>query len=65
MHGPAGAGSSGEYLFLISHTDRPVGLDLGAKCLDLLTGTMMGPGAVLAPRDALVLARDASAGPGR
>jgi beta-galactosidase len=46
----------GDYLFLISHTDRAVELDLGAKRLDLLTGAMVGPTAVLAPRDALVLA---------
>jgi beta-galactosidase len=46
----------GEYEFLISHTDRAVELDLGAKRLDLLTGAMVGPLAVLAPRDALVLA---------
>jgi beta-galactosidase len=46
----------GDYLFLISHTDRAVELDLGAKRLDLLTGAMVGPAAVLAPRDALVLA---------
>jgi beta-galactosidase len=52
--------SRGEYQFLISHLDRPVELDLGAKRLDLLTGVMVGPHAVLAPRDALVL-RDAPA----
>ena len=52
--------SRGEYQFLISHLDRPVELDLGAKRLDLLTGVMVGPRAVLAPRDALVL-RDAPA----
>ena len=46
----------GDYLFLISHTDRAVELDLGAKRLDLLTGAMVGPTAVLAPREALVLA---------
>jgi beta-galactosidase len=45
----------GEYQFLISHLDRPVEIDLGAKRLDLLTGGMVGPRAVLAPRDALVL----------
>jgi hypothetical protein len=55
----------GDYLFLISHTDRAVELDLGAKRLDLLTGAMVGPAAVLAPRDALVLTPDASSGPGR
>ncbi len=46
----------GDYLFLISHLDRPVELDLGAKHFDLLTGAKAGPRAVLAPRDALVLA---------
>jgi beta-galactosidase len=45
----------GEFLFLISHLDRPVELDLGAKQLDLLTWAMVGPRTVLAPRDALVL----------
>ena len=49
----------GEFLFLISHLDRPVEIDLGAKHHDLLTWTMVGPQAVLAPRDALVLARGA------
>jgi beta-galactosidase len=57
--------SRGEYLFLISHTDRPVELDVGAKRLDLLTGAMVGPSAVLAPRDALVLTRDTPDGTGR
>jgi Beta-galactosidase trimerisation domain len=52
--------SRGEYQFLISHLDRAVELDLGVKRLDLLTGGMVGPRAVLAPRDALVL-RDARA----
>ena len=46
----------GGYLFLISHLDRPVEVDLGAKRLDLLTGTKVGPRTVLAPRDVLVLA---------
>jgi beta-galactosidase len=46
----------GDYLFLISHLDRPVEVELDAKRLDLLTGAMVGPHAVLAPRDALVLA---------
>ena len=45
----------GEYLFLISHLDRPVEVELGAKRLDLLTWAMVGPRAVLAPRDVLVL----------
>jgi beta-galactosidase len=48
----------GDYLFLISHLDRAVEIDLGDKRLDLLTSTMVGPRAVLAPRDALVLASD-------
>ena len=48
----------GDYLFLISHLDRPVEVDLGAKRLDLLTGAKVGPRAVLAQRDALVLAWD-------
>ena len=48
----------GDYLFLISHLDHPVELDLGAKRLDLITGARVGPRAVLAPRDALVLAWD-------
>ena len=34
----------GDYLFLISHLDRPVELDLGAKRLDLLTGPRSGRG---------------------
>jgi beta-galactosidase len=46
----------GGYLFLISHLDRPVELELEAKRLDLLTGAMVGPVTLLAPRDALVLA---------
>jgi beta-galactosidase len=53
----------GEYLFLINHLDHPVELELGAKRLDLLTSAMVGPGAVLAPRDVLVLA-DGAPGPG-
>jgi beta-galactosidase len=48
----------GDCLFLISHLDRPVEVDLGARRLDLLTGTKVGPLAVLSPRDALVLAGD-------
>jgi beta-galactosidase len=48
----------GDYLFLISHLDRPVELHLGARHLDLLTGAKVGPLTVLAQRDALVLARD-------
>jgi len=46
----------GDYVFLISHLDHAVELGLGAKRLDLLTGTEVGPRAVLAQRDALVLA---------
>jgi beta-galactosidase len=45
----------GGYLFLISHLDRPVEVDLGAKRFNLLTGAKVGPRAVLAQRDALVL----------
>ena len=45
----------GDYLFLISHLDRPVELDLGGKRLDLLTGARVGPRAVLPQRDVLVL----------
>jgi beta-galactosidase len=51
----------GEYLFLINHLDHPVELELGAKRFDLLTSAMVGPGAVLAPRDVLVLADGAPA----
>ena len=49
----------GEYLFLISHVDQPVEVDIGARCLDRLSSAVVGPRAVLAPRDVLVL------GPGR
>jgi beta-galactosidase len=48
----------GDYLFLISHLDRPVELDLGARRLDLLTGAEVGPRVVLAQRDVLALAWD-------
>ena len=48
----------GEYLFLISHLNQPAEVNLGARRLDLLTGATVGPRAVLAPRDALVLAWD-------
>jgi beta-galactosidase len=48
----------GDYLFLISHLDHPVEVDLGARHLDLLTGAKVGPLAVLPQRDALVLAWD-------
>jgi hypothetical protein len=53
----------GEYLFLISHLDRPVEVELGSKRLDLLTWAMVGPRAVLAPRDALVLSGIPDGGP--
>ena len=52
----------GSYLFLISHLDHPVEVDLGARRLDLLSEAKVGPLALLDPRDALVLAWDA---PGR
>ncbi|HEX4061308.1 MAG TPA: beta-galactosidase [Streptosporangiaceae bacterium] len=55
----------GDYLFLISHLDRPVELDLGAKRLDLLTGAKVGPRAVLGERDALVLVWDGPGGDAR
>ncbi len=45
----------GEYLFLISHVDQPVEVDIGARCLDRLSSAVVGPRAVLAPRDVLVL----------
>ena len=45
----------GEYLFVISHLDRPVEVELGSACLDQLTSAVVGPRAVLAPRDVLVL----------
>jgi len=49
----------GDCLFVISHLDRPVELDLGGKSLDLLTAGIVGPAAVLGPRGVLVLtARD-------
>jgi beta-galactosidase len=49
----------GEYLFLISHLDQPAEIELGSACLDRLTSAVVGPRAVLAPRDVLVLACDA------
>jgi beta-galactosidase len=52
----------GDYLFLISHLDRPVELDLGAKRPDLLTAVRVGPRVVLAPRDVLVLDWDNQGG---
>jgi beta-galactosidase len=45
----------GDYLFLISHLDDPVELDLGGKRRDLLTSDVVGPSAVLGPRGVLVL----------
>ena len=49
----------GDYLFVISHLDRPVELDLGDERLDLLTSDLVGPAVVLGPRGVLVLtARD-------
>ena len=45
----------GEHLFLISHADQPVEVDIGARCLDRLSSAVVGPRAVLAPRDVLVL----------
>jgi len=55
----------GDYLFVISHLDQPVELDLGGESLDLLTAGIVGPAAVLGPRGVLVLtARDSEAGTG-
>jgi beta-galactosidase len=49
----------GDYLFVISHLDHPVDLDVGGKSLDLLTADIVGPSVALGPRDVLVLtARD-------
>ncbi len=45
----------GGYLFVISHLDTPVELDLGGKRRDLLTSDLVGPSAVLGPRGVLVL----------
>ncbi len=45
----------GDHLFVISHLDRPVELDLGGKSLDLLTSDIVGPAVVLGPRGVLVL----------
>jgi beta-galactosidase len=48
----------GDYLFVISHLDHPVDLDLG-ESLDVLTADIVGPSVALGPRDVLVLtARD-------
>jgi beta-galactosidase len=54
---PAGVESvkRGDYLFVISHLDRPVEVDLGGKSLDLLTSDIVGPAVVLGPRGVLVL----------
>jgi len=46
----------GDQLFVISHLDRPVELDLGGKSRDLLTSDIVGPAVVLGPRGVLVLA---------
>jgi beta-galactosidase len=46
----------GDYLFVISHRDHPVELDLGGKSLDLLTADIVGPAVVLGPRGVLILA---------
>ena len=49
----------GDCLFVISHLDHPVELDLGGKSRDLLTSDIVGPAAVLGPRGVLALtARD-------
>jgi beta-galactosidase len=49
----------GGYLFVISHLDHPVSLDLGGRSLDLLTTDIVGPSVALGPRGVLVLiARD-------
>ncbi|MGH3278697.1 MAG: beta-galactosidase [Trebonia sp.] len=55
----------GDHLFVLSHLDRPVELDLGGKSLDLLTSGIVGPMVALGPRGALVLSDDATvrAGP--
>jgi beta-galactosidase len=45
----------GDYLFVISHLDRPVSVDLGGEGNDLLTADVVGPDAVLGPRGVLVL----------
>jgi beta-galactosidase len=47
----------GEYLFVISHLDRAVELDLGGESRDLLTSDVVGPSVVLGPRGVLVLGR--------
>ncbi|HEX9040797.1 MAG TPA: beta-galactosidase [Trebonia sp.] len=45
----------GDYLFVISHVDGQVEVDLGGTSLDLLTSDIVGPSAVLGPRGVLVL----------
>jgi beta-galactosidase len=45
----------GDYLFVISHLDTPVEVDLGGKSRDLLTAGIVGPSALLGPRGVLVL----------
>lgn len=45
----------GDYLFLISHLDRPVEVDLGGKSLDVLTSAVVGPAVALGPRGVVVL----------
>jgi beta-galactosidase len=52
----------GEYLFVISHLDQPAEVELGSACLDRLTSAVVGPRAVLGPRDVLVLACGVPAG---
>ena len=47
----------GDHLFVISHLDHPVELDLGGRSLDLLTADVVGPTAALGPRGALALHR--------
>jgi beta-galactosidase len=48
----------GDYLFAISHLDRPVELDLGGKGLDLLTSDIVGPTVLLGPRGVLVVSAE-------
>jgi beta-galactosidase len=47
----------GDYLFVISHLDDAVEIDLAGKSLDLLTSAVVGPAASLGPRGVLVLTR--------
>jgi beta-galactosidase len=53
----------GDYLFVISHLDLPVEIDLGGKGLDLLTSDIVGPAVVLGPRGVLVLSPEAISRP--